>query len=365
MLKINFTALNHNVRLIKQFAPNSKILAMVKDNAYGHSLEEISMALMNDVHAFGVYNLAEACKLRSLQIKKKIVLMQGFTHSDQIDLIQKQQLTPIIHHLSQLKILQQAKITTSFSVWLKIDVGMHRLGFSLEELPEILSILNKLPVHLRCVLAHLASAGLGDDESVKQEYNQFQLALALFPPDVEKSLANSAAILHYPYTHFDWVRPGLSMYGVSPRSEAKGVDYGFIPVMTLYGYLIAIRQCKKGDCLGYLPSYVLVEDTLIGVVNCGYADGYPFQFKQAKVLVEGVLCPVLGRSTSDAITIDLSAMKSVSIGCEVILWGAQLPIENVARWGNTIADKLLCDANHSYKKCNYSCAKTKSGKSYG
>lgn len=346
---IDLSALKHNLTRIRQIAPNCKILAMVKANGYGHGLLRVVNGLI-DADGFGVAALEEALILRQEGWQKPILVMSGFQNDDELKLMLNNNISSVIHQNYQLEILEKNFFNKNFTIWLKIDTGMHRLGFMVNEFLQAyqrlaaLSYINK-PF---TIMTHLADA-----DNVNNTFTLKQMSLfdALTDSFInEKSIANSAAILAYPNSHRDWVRPGILLYGVSPFPGETGEKEGFQPVMTLTSKLIAIKNLQKNDFIGYGCDWQCDEDMPIGIVAIGYGDGYPRHAKNGTpVMINGEICPLVGRVSMDMITIDLRHAKNAKIGDIVLLWGKDLPVEKIADCAGTIPYELLCDVTRRVK----------------
>lgn len=341
-VELSLAALNHNLKCIRRVAPGRCIMAMVKANGYGHGLETVAATLYN-ADAFGVACLEEAIRLRDAGIQKRIVLMEGFFERDELGLIAELGLDVVVHQFSQIAILEQQLLPTPLCVWLKVDTGMRRLGFLPAEVAAAWERLHRCPTVAKvdCIMTHFAEADDIDKKTTLQQLNQFIQTTSQFPG--KRSLANSAAILAWPETHADWVRPGIMLYGVSPFMDSIGSDHGLKPVMTMVSELIAIRQVSKGDAIGYGGQWVCPEDMPIGVVAIGYGDGYPRHAKNGTpILVNDTLVPLIGRVSMDMLTVDLRRCPQAKIGDRTVLWGDGLPIEEVAKSASTVAYELLC-----------------------
>lgn len=339
---IDLAALAHNYSRVKQLAPHSKVLAVLKANAYGHGMLAVAQAL-KQADALGVARLDEALALRAGGIARPIVLLEGFFHPDELAQIVASNLQLVIHHREQAEALLAAQLDAPVRVWLKIDTGMHRLGIYPHEVAELYQRLSQSPNvqgPLR-LMSHFASSDELDKPSTANQlalFNELTQGLA-----GEHSLANSAAVLNWPQSHGDWVRPGLMLYGVSPMADAVGKDHGLQPVMTLSSSVIAVREVKAGDAVGYGGSWIAAHNTRLAVVAIGYGDGYPRAAgNNAEVLINGKRFPVVGRVSMDMITVDIGT-EPVLVGDKVILWGADLPVERLARCIDTIPYELLCN----------------------
>ena len=371
---INLHALQHNLLRVKQLAPNGKVISVIKANAYGHGVLPVANAL-SDSDCFAVARLDEACYLREQGIKKTIILLEGVYSIEEYRQCFELQLIPAVQCIEQfhclqefaaqiLPLLSQKNNDLIFEYWLKLDTGMHRLGLSEDELTYLLAHEidffsdAKSPCLLSGIMSHFSCADEVDNpinNAQRIQFNQQCHQLTAIPAikhnPVTKSMANSAAILSIPEAHFDWLRPGIMLYGVSPFESKKpmrtGLDEQLMPVMTLSSHLIAIKKLKKGDCIGYGASWCCPQDMIIGVIAIGYGDGYPRHAPSGTpVLIHDTEVPLVGRVSMDMITIDLTPVieKSIplKIGDKAILWGDGLPIEYVSQKSGTIAYELLC-----------------------
>jgi alanine racemase len=341
--EINLSALKNNFEQVRQIAPESKILAVLKANAYGHGLVEIAEQL-KEADAFGVARIEEALALRAGGIVKPIVLLEGFMDDHDLPILVANNIQAVVHISHQIDVIEAAELAAPLIVWLKVDTGMHRLGVLptsfLAEHQRLSQSKNvQQPVRL---MTHFACADEPENDKTQQQIVLFErLTDGL---EGERSLANSAAIIAWPKARADWVRPGLMLYGVSPINQVATTKLKLEPVMTLKSSVIAVRPVKRGESVGYGAAWVAQEDTNIGVVAIGYGDGYPRHAPfGTPVLVNGRIVPLVGRVSMDMITIDLGPDPSEVLGDEVILWGEGLPIEKIAELAGTIAYELLCD----------------------
>lgn len=339
---ISISALQHNLQHIRLLAPNTKIMAMLKANGYGHGLLRVGHAL-REAEALGVACVEEALELRDGGVSNEIVVLEGFFASREIPLMAKRGFTTVVHHEKQLRELEETPTDTPIKVWLKIDTGMHRLGFPPEQAMNAFERLSKLAWVQQPVgqLSHLACADEIDNPMTGEQNRLFQQLTRELPGD--KSLANSPGVLAWPETHYDWVRPGLMLYGCSPLPGHHGAEHGLQPVMTLESQVFSTRRLKKGERVGYGSAWVAERDTTIGVVAIGYGDGYPRHAPSGTpVWVDGRIAPLVGRVSMDMITVDLGPEAELPIGARAVLWGAELPIEQVADHAGTIAYELMC-----------------------
>jgi alanine racemase len=339
---IDLSALAANFQLVKQLSPNSKVLAVLKANGYGHGLERIAKALP-DADALGVARIDEALALRAAGIVKPIVLLEGFFSDHDIAVIAVNDLQTIVHNRQQLDAIVNATLDKPLKVWLKIDTGMHRLGINPEELAYYHQALSSSS-NVQQPIVLMSHLGCADDKQNPATAAQIAtFAHITSGLNLEKSLANSAGVWSWPETHYQWIRPGLLLYGVSPLPLALPVN-GITPVMTLQSSLISIRDIAAGEAVGYGGAWVSKEKTTIGVVAIGYGDGYPRHAKNGTpVLINGRRVPLIGRVSMDMITVDLGHAHSDNIGDPVTLWGKGLPVEEIAEHSTTIPYELLCN----------------------
>lgn len=339
---INLDALKHNLEVVRNTAPHSDVMAVIKADAYGHGMLRIARSIENDINAFGVASINEAIQLRAAGIKAAISILEGFNTVDDLRHISDHNIEIVLHDNSQLGLFALAKDLRPLSVWLKVDTGMNRLGFKPAAVIEVIKAIQTFPfVQDLKLMTHFANA---DDRNHPQTSAQIELFNTVADKTTcEKSMANSAGILGHPDSHADWVRPGIMLYGVNPFVDEQELNVFLKPVMTLRSALIAIKELKKGDAIGYGGSYVCPEDMRVGVVSIGYGDGYPRHAPSGTpVLVNGERVELVGRVSMDMITVDLRAQPEATVGDEVVLWGEGLPVEEIAMHAGTIGYDLLC-----------------------
>ncbi|MFN2338961.1 MAG: alanine racemase, partial [Gammaproteobacteria bacterium] len=310
-------------------------------NGYGHGLVAVAEAL-HAADGFGVARLEEALVLREAGIGKPVTLLEGFMDAAELEAAGRLGLEVVLHSDYQLALLESAHVQASLRVWVKLDTGMHRLGFDPERLEAVIRRLRALPLVQQppgC-LSHLACADERANPATEDQHRRFEGALNDYPG--ERSLANSAGLLGWPDLHYDWVRPGIMLYGVSPFADALGPGLGLRPAMTLETRIIGIRELRKGDAIGYGGSWVCPEDMCVGVAAIGYGDGYPRHAAAGTpVLIQGRRVTLVGRVSMDMITLDLRGHDAVREGDRVVLWGEGLPVEEVAAAADTIGYELL------------------------
>lgn len=330
-------AATHNLDCVRRLAPGARVMAVVKADAYGHGIARMA-GIFAAADAFAVASLEEAVCLRDAGVTQPVVLLEGPFDSDELPLIARLGLDVVVHTVEQLAMLEHS--ARPRALWLKIDTGMHRLGFMPEDFAAVHARARALGVPLH-YMTHFANTHQPDEPTVHAQAARF--AQLMEGVDGPRCLANSGAILAYPATHADWVRPGLMLYGVSPFSDADGASLGLAPVMTLRSRLIAVKRVRAGAAVGYGGAYVCPEDMPVGVVAYGYGDGYPRHARTGTpVLVRGVRTQIIGHCSMDMLTVDLRPVADACFGDPVTLWGAGLPIEEVARAADTIPYELLC-----------------------
>ena len=346
---IDCQALVDNFNIIKQLAPDTKMLAVLKANGYGHGLERIAKALPL-ADAFGVARIDEALALRAAGIIQPIVLLEGFFSAAELAILAVNDLQTIVHNQEQLMAICQAQLDRPLKVWLKIDTGMHRLGINPDEFNHFYSLLSQCE-NVQQPLILMSHLGCADDINSDTTTRQIALFEQLTAKlTAEKSLANSAAIYAWPSARLDWIRPGLMLYGVSPMppGEDNVEDHHLLtqisPVMTLQSSLIAVREIVAGESVGYGSAWACQSNTTIGVVAIGYGDGYPRHATNGTpVLINGRRVPLVGRVSMDMITVDLGCAAQDNVGDLAILWGKDLLVEEIAQWATTIPYELLCN----------------------
>jgi alanine racemase len=334
---IDLAALHDNLQVAQKLAPQSKVMAVLKANAYGHGLLRAANALKKAA-AFAVLNIEDAIKLRDAGFDQTILLLEGFFDREELRLLHDYRLSTVVHQPEQLRLLLQVA-PGKLDVHLKINSGMNRLGFKPDDFPSAMSALRQARVAGVTLMTHFASAD--EPAGVSEQLTRFREVTAglSFP----KSLANSAALIRYPETHAEWVRPGIMLYGATPFADRSAADMGVKPAMTLSSEIIAIQNLRSGDMVGYGGNFRADRSMRIGVVACGYADGYPrLAPTGTPVLVEGERVTTAGRVSMDMLCVDLSKVPQARVGSPVELWGAALPVDDVARGAGTVGYELLC-----------------------
>jgi len=348
--RLDWAALRHNHAIVRRQVGSAQVWSVVKATAYGHGLLPAALALQGTTDGFALIELEGAIALRKAGIRQPVLLLEGFYQPDELPLFAEWELTPVLHAPWQVEALIAARLPVRLPVYLKLDTGMHRLGLTADEFAQALARLEAADCTASItVMTHFADA---DEERGIAEQMQClrDITAGLTLP---QSLANSAALLRFPESHADWVRPGIMLYGASPfpaRQSAESLNLK--PVMTLASELIGVRDLKAGDRVGYGGTFVAEQPMCIGIVACGYADGYPRHAPTGTpVLVAGQRTRTLGRVSMDKLCVDLTHLEKVgdgetaatpAIGTKVTLWGEGLPADDVATAAGTVAYELFC-----------------------
>lgn len=340
---LDLEAVRHNLTQVKRYAPNNKIMAVIKANAYGHGITRVARAL-DQADGFAVARVDEGVRLRKAGFSQPITVLQGFVCADELLLMLQHGLDAVIHTPQQIEILrQQNHEPSALSVWLKMDTGMNRLGFKGNDFNAAYQQLTtcaivKQPINL---ITHFANADDLLDDKTRRQIDLFNDAVQGYPG--QRSIANSAGIIGWPNVISDWVRPGLMLYGCSPFAGKIGADFGLKPAMSLHSRLIAVKNVAAGETVGYSGTWQCPYDTRLGVISIGYGDGYHRHTRPgAPVLVNGNRVPLIGRVSMDMITVDLNGQANAQPGDPVTLWGDGLPVEEIAHHADTIPYTLLC-----------------------
>jgi alanine racemase len=319
-------------------------MAVIKADAYGHGVVPVSNALQ-DADAFGLARLQEATAMRNAGVAKPLVLLEGVFTAEQLQIAAHQDLEIVVHSHEQVQILESFAGSHRFTVWLKLDSGMHRLGFTPEDFDAAYrSLKNLSSVHELRLMTHLASADQGESPQTAQQVARFESAIQ--GKAEQRSIANSAGVIAWPNAHGDWVRPGLMLYGMSPIDERNAASLGLIPVMTLTTEIIAVQHIQAGESVGYNARWRASRDSQIAIAAIGYGDGYPRNIPSGTpVLVNEERASIAGRVSMDMIAIDVTDIGPVKLGDPVTLWGKGLPTELIAKHAQTNAYELVCRIN--------------------
>lgn len=338
---IDSEALQYNLNRVKQLAPHSQIVSMVKANAYGHAVQDC-LAALNATDAFGVACLEEALEIRRLGYTQPITLIEGVFTEDEMEDVIQQKLECVVHRHEQVEWLIQNKEAYNalgLKVWVKLNSGMNRLGFKINEIIAVIHQLKSL--NFNCVLTmHFANADV-DHPLNEQQIQQFLDVKNACEP-ILASCCNSAAIYKYPNLHFDYVRPGIMLYGATPFADKDVNELDLKPVMSFEAEIIALNQIQAGESVGYGSTFTATNSMQIAIVSIGYGDGYPRAYvKPNYVAIDRQLTPVIGRVSMDMIAIDTTNLQ-VKVGTKVELWGKTRLVDDVANANGTIGYELLC-----------------------
>jgi alanine racemase len=337
---VDASALRANLAVVRKMAPRSRVIAVVKANGYGHGMIRVARALA-DADGLGVARLADAVALREAGVTQRILLLEGVFGPEQFALAAKEQCEIVVHSPEQLDVLEQFAGAHRFVAWLKLNSGMNRLGFRVADFAPAYARLQRCSsVSLIRVMTHLSSS----EERGEVTATQLKVFDDLVAPlALERSVANSAAVIAWPESHQDWVRPGLMLYGMSPMPNRTAADFGLRPAMTLSTHLIAVQNIGVGEAVGYNGIWRAQRPSRIGIAAIGYGDGFPRGTRSgAPVLVGGKEAPIAGRVSMDMIAVDITDLPQAKAGDEVIVWGDGLPAERLAPYADTTCYELVC-----------------------
>jgi alanine racemase len=343
---IDTGALRSNLATVRARVPGSKVVAVVKANAYGHGLVMAAVGLA-DADAFGVARLEEGVRLREAGFTQPIILLEGVFGAEQLLEAAGQRFDVVVHDALQIALLEAYAGAWRFTVWLKIDTGMNRLGFRPEDCPAALARLRTLRTPLRelRLMTHLARADETASDATDEQLARFRAAIDDLdvPAGAAVSIANSAGVFGWPDAAGDWVRPGLALYGVSPLPGVSGESLGLKPVMTLKTSIIGLRQVPRGECVGYGGAWQALRESRIAILAGGYGDGLRRTLgNSASVRIAGRRAPIVGRVSMDMMAVDVTDLPQTQIGAQGLLWGPGLPVEEVAACAGTISYEMLC-----------------------
>ena len=342
--RIDLAALRHNYLVAKRriAGQSAKAWAVVKADAYGHGLLRTATALADVVDGFALLDLEAAVALRDAGFRQPILLLEGFFETADIPVCSEYALIPSVHRIEQLQMIAATALPQPLPIYLKLNTGMNRLGFTLDQLPAVRSELaQSTAVGAVTLMAHFAEAD--GERGVAWQLETFNAMRALWPAGTPVSLANSAAILRHPQTAHDWVRPGIMLYGASPFADESAASFDLKPVMTLSSRILGVQQIAVGERVGYGGTFVAQRPTRLGIVACGYADGYPRHAPSGTpILVAGRRSTTLGRVSMDMLACDLTDLPEAGVDSPVVLWGQGLPADEVAAAAGTISYEMFC-----------------------
>ena len=335
---INLAAARNNLAVARRHAAGAKVFAVVKANAYGHGIERVLPAFA-DADGYAVVELDAALRIRASGIDKPILMLEGFFDQSELLTMAKHAFSVVVHEHSQVQRLRSATLPQPVDVFLKVNTGMNRLGFAVVEAAGVYRDLSQCASVSRLLaMTHFADA----DDTRGVDWQLRPLAELATNLGIDFCAANSAALLRYPQSVGSWVRPGIMLYGSSPFADVAARELGLQPVMTLRSRIIGVQNLKLGDRVGYGGAFVAERPTRIGVVACGYADGYPRHAPSGTpVLVNGHRSVTLGRVAMDLLCVDLTGLPDANIGTEVVLWGDGMSIDEVAASAGTLGYELM------------------------
>lgn len=343
--RISLDAMRHNLAAARARAVGRRVWAVVKANAYGHGIERAVRGFA-EADGLALIDLEEARRARAAGWARPILLLEGFFQEADVAAARELGVTVVIHNAEQIRILESAPSGAPLGVYIKLNTGMSRLGFDTGELIRVRERISGLPsARLDGVSMHFANSDRADPEegpgAMNEQLRRFEAACVGIPEP--RSASNSAALfLHRPLTEA-WVRPGIALYGATPAADRAAAELGLRPAMTLESQLLEVRVVQPGEAVGYGSRFVARRSTRIGVVACGYADGYPRHAPDGTpVAVAGTRVPIAGRVSMDLITVDLSDAPQAEVGSPVELWGRQVPIDEVATNSGTVGYELMC-----------------------
>ena len=345
--RIDLAALRHNYLVARKCVSSrgnpARVWAVVKADAYGHGLLRVAKALADVADGFALLDLEDAVVLRDSGFRQPILLLEGFFEPDDLAVCAECRLIPAIHRLEQLQMMRRAALPVRLPIYLKLNTGMNRLGFTPEQLPAVRRELAVSPaIEGVTLMMHFAEADGG--RGIAWQLECFEKMREGWPEAsaFAVSMANSAAILRHPQTAHDWVRPGIMLYGGSPFADADAASVGLQPVMTLHSRILAVQDITSGERVGYGGIFVAGRPTRVGIVACGYGDGYPRHAPGGTpILVGGRRSEILGRVSMDMLACDLSELPEAGVDSPVVLWGEGLPADEVAAAAGTISYELF------------------------
>ncbi len=338
---IDLSAIRHNLEVAKAQAPTAQVLAVVKANAYGHGAVAVAETLAGTADAFAVACTEEALELRESGLDAPIVLLEGVFAPEELDIADTARLGLVVHGEDQLRWVLDARPNSPFWVWLKMDTGMHRLGFAPEDYAATHSALRGCPhVGEIVLMTHLARADEPSHPGTADQLAVFRSHAGTLPGPF--SAANSAAVIDHAKARGQWLRPGIMLYGATPFGETHPSAALLRPTMALESHLIGVRELDPGEAVGYGGRFVCTAPTRVGVVAAGYADGYPRHARDGTpVAVNGKPSRIIGRVSMDMLTVDLSSQPEAKPGDPVQLWGDRVAVNAVAAASGTIAYQLF------------------------
>lgn len=346
-IQIDLSALKHNLQQAQRLSPNSHTVAVIKADAYGHGAVDIAKALQNDVAMFAVSSAQEAMDLRNEGIALPILLLEGCFSVNELKAAYLQGFEVVMHNHCQVGMLDSVDSSQPINVWLKVDTGMHRLGFNESDVANVFATLaSNKKVNKIVLMTHLSIADETDDVFTQHQLERFSRSYdtvsEMTSQSIETSIANSAGIMGWPNSRSQWDRPGIMLYGLSPFASNQSNSLSIQPVMTLTSKIIALRTIQAGESVGYGNTWRASKESVIATIAVGYGDGYPRNAKSGTpVIVNGQRAALCGRVSMDMLSVDVTGLTDVTLGAEVELWGKNLSANEVAKWAQTIGYELV------------------------
>jgi len=338
--QIDAGALAHNLALARRTAPGSRVLAVVKADAYGHGLPDAARALAG-ADGFAVACVEEAAELRESGVAAPVLVLEGAAGGAELRVARRYGFELVVHASWQLDLLERDGGRGLGRLWVKFDTGMHRLGFAPDQARTVRARCDAAGIAEPGLMSHLACADEPASPETARQLEVFGGLRSYFKGPA--SLANSAGVLAHPDTHLDCVRPGLMLYGVSPFPGRGAAELGLRPAMTLTARVLAVQSAAAGDGVGYGFDWRAPRDSRIAIVSVGYGDGYPWRAAPgAQAVIRGRRAPLAGRVSMDMLGVDVTDLPDVGPGDAVTLWGAGLPVEEVARAAGTSPYEIVC-----------------------
>jgi alanine racemase len=335
---INLSALKSNYQKMANLAPQSKTIAVIKANAYGHGAIEIAKSLQSLVPAFAVAFIDEAMVLRAAGITSPILILEGPLDKNDFSLAQQHNFWLMIHNIEQVSWLMQQSSDIE-NLWIKVDTGMNRLGFTPSYVKELLDSLTTKQKEALVLCSHFSNADEKDNPKTQVQITRLKALADEY--SCQFSLANSAGIINWPQSHAHFNRLGIALYGANPTAR-KNMPFKLTPVMTLQSKIIALKNISTGDAVGYGGTWQAKQDSVIATIAIGYGDGYPRSAQAGTpVFINNQRAALAGKVSMDMITVDVTNIADVSLGDVVELWGENLNVEDVAEHMNTINYELL------------------------
>ena len=336
-------AVAHNIAVVRAAAPGRRVWAVLKADAYGHGLSRVagvdSPALV-DADGIAILEVETAARLRSTGWTRPLLLLEGCFDAADLEAAIGLGVTVTVHHDEQIAMIESLPPGVPVPVYLKMDTGMGRLGFRPEAFRTAYQRL-RASANVGAITSTTHFANADRTDGIAEPLDVFERGTRGL--DGERSLANSAAVLLHPATHGDWVRPGIMLYGATPFATRSAAEFDLRPAMRFESRLIAVQALAAGDGVGYGHRFVADRSMRIGVVACGYADGYPRVAPNGTpVAVDGVRTTLVGRVSMDMLTVDLTPVPQATVGSAVELWGERIPVDEVAQAAGTVGYELLC-----------------------